>query len=258
MVQSFGLKLLWHAGLILLAWLPHSAYSQPREVTIAVGFSLEPYVFSNGNGIFNEIVEAALKDTPVTLSLAFMSNTDAIKAYNNNQYDAVAIVRPGMVVGFYSAPVITLQDKAILLANKPLSVNTVTQLKDYRVLGYSQAADYIGGQYQQVAQMTPAYKEVEHQSELVRALYFNEADIVISDEIIFRYYLRRLRYRNPEKLSVFYQKYAVKSLFDAVDYHIAFKDKATQTLFDKGLLRIKQQGIKEKIIHKYTRLIDRY
>lgn len=245
-------------ALVLLLFFPNLVFSLPREMTIAVGFSLEPYVFSNGNGIFNELVYEAVKDTPVKVSLVYLSNADAIKAYEAGRYDAVAIVRPGMASGFYSVPVIQIEDKAISLQSSGILIERVAQLKNYRVLGYSRAADYIGGEYKQVSQANAAYREVAHQSEQVRALYLKEADVVISNEIIFRYYLKRLRYGSPNNPGVYYQKYLTATIFEPVDYHIAFRDKAHQLLFDKGLLRLRQEKIDQKIINKYTRLIHRY
>ena len=85
--------------------------SRPNKKTInfTIGLSLGPYILSNGDGILGDIINESLSQSGYLVNFTFNSNAEAIKAYTNKQFDAVAVVKPGLAPGYFSGPVISLQ-----------------------------------------------------------------------------------------------------------------------------------------------------
>lgn len=218
------------------------------ELKLAVGLALPPYVISeNSTGMELDIVRE---------SLAFKGHTVKIKYYPFirilgaiKESDAVLTVNEssGMKNVHYSQTHMTYQNVAVALQKNNIAIGNVPALKDYSVMAFQNAKQYLGDEFAAMAKGNKKYKEKAQQDIQVRMLYSNRVEVVVLDNNIFKYY------KNLEKKADASQKITTYKIFDPSEFKVAFVDKNLRDDFDLGLAELKSSGRYQEIIDSYIK-----
>jgi polar amino acid transport system substrate-binding protein len=234
--------------------------SQERKIiSIAVGISQEPYVLKSGKGIISEIIKDAFNNSGYLVEFAYFNNVEALSLFKQYHYDAVTVVRPGMVDAYFSVPMVTFQNYAISLSSSKVKAERITDLAHYRIHAFSNAQRYLGAEFAGVVNAMPEsqYQEVVSQEKQVSALFKGAADLIVADETIFKYYRKKLIKAAPFDES-FRQAVAYTYAFPPTQYHVAFHDKSIQQAFDNGYRRLVSENRIDEIFKKYLKLLKSY
>ncbi len=242
-------------GVILGFTVPATATE--KTINIATGFSLGPYVLRSGGGILSDIIKESLLFSGYEVRFHYMSNADAIEAFTARQFDAVTVVKPGMVDGFYSEPVLSFLNSFITLADSPHEIASLDDLHDLRLAAFSNASGFLGEPFRAAITHTRGYQEISNQEEQVAALFSGDVDVILADKNIFRFFHRRLLYKNLHDPQ-FHQKVRFHFQFNPTFYHIGFQEQAQQIAFDRGYRRLKESGRIDAIYRYYLELLEEY
>jgi polar amino acid transport system substrate-binding protein len=236
----------------------HAQQAQ-KTVSIAVGISQEPYVLKNGKGIISEIIKASFDNTGYLVEFAYLNNVEALSLFKQYHFDAVTVVRPGMVDAYFSVPMVTFQNYAVSLADSKVKTEHIADFARYRIHAFSNARRYLGAEFASVvnAMPEPKYQEVVSQEEQVSALFKGAADLIVADETIFKYYRKKLIKAAPFDES-FRQAVAYTYAFPPTQYHIAFHNPSIQQAFDNGYRRLVAENRINEISDKYLKLLKSY
>ena len=257
MLSPLNIRSIAFILLFLNSLLCFSESKDNNEVIFAIGFSLEPYAFKNGNGIMLDIIRESLKPNGKMTHFNFYSNVNAVKKFTHYHSDAIAVVSKGMVSGYYSQPFITLHNYAISLKNKHLSLETLDDLKSHSLLAFSNARKYLGKEFAAVTQKINNYQEVEKQLDQIEALFQGKTDIIIVDQQIFNFHLNRMRSRAPLN-NKYRQELDFHNLFPPSIYYAAFHNKQLRDDFNQGFNALNASGETDKIYQLYSNLLRHY
>jgi polar amino acid transport system substrate-binding protein len=234
-----------------------TAEQNNNEVVIAIGFSLEPYVFKNGNGIISDLIRETLKLSGKTSRFKLSSNAKALEQYSTHQCDGVAVVREGMVDGFLSQPYVMFQNYAISLKNQKIKLDNLSDLKPYSLIAFSNASQYLGKEFASVIKNKDDYQELDKQIDQLETFFDGKADVIIADQTIFKFYQRRLRNRYPLNKK-YRQEVNFHDLFPPSIYRAAFHNKQLRDEFDMGFKQLTASGQADDIYRVYTNLLKNY
>lgn len=244
-------------GILLLIGTSYPAQADVKPtVNIAVGFSLQPYVFKSGRGIIGDIVRNALNAEGYTVNFSFFSNAEALERFNQREFDAVAVVKPGMVDAYFSEPFITFSNRLISLASSSEKYAALAALHGKRVVGFSNARRYLGEDFN-AAINTADYHEESSQLTQARDLLTGKVDVIVADKNIFEYYRKRLINSEPFN-SQFRQQVQYGYQFPDSVYHAAFHSQDLQQAFDRGYLRLLKRGHITEVFDLYLDLLKVY
>ena len=239
---------LYTALLALCCLLPGQL--QARELVVAFGESLEPYVIPQlESGIEVDIVRAALQASGIQIKPVFLAQKRLPYAFGNKEVEAIATMVPGYGVnGAYSDIYIHYEDKAITLAERGLQLNRVADLARYRVLAFPLAGQYLGDEFARLMRQHPAYSETGNQLDQNRLLYRGSVDVVVADVRIFNFMNRRMQtdfHETPREV-----KY--HDLFPRIPYRVLFRSPQMRDRFNDGLQQLQRSGAYQQILDRYS------
>lgn len=243
--------------LAVFALSPQPLLAADKLISVATGYSLGPYMLRNGGGILNDIIKESLLFAGYEVRFEYLSNAAAIEAFRDGQHDAVTVVKPGMVDGYLSQPVITFQNMVISLTDNQLDIDQLADLAGLRVIAFSEASTLLGEPLQQVIPNMQSYREFRDQQAQVEALYTGQTDVIIADQYIFQFFRKRLIYQNLDNRR-YARKVTYHYKFEPSVYHIAFRDQPVQQAFDAGFRRLKEFGRVERIYQYHLELLQGY
>ena len=241
---------------IQLLLIPASQ-AQEQEVTIGSGFSLPPYMIDGSKrGLLSEILLASFGAVDIRIEFQFDTNTNVIKAFKAYQSDAVVNATSGAFPSSYlSDVVITFKNRAISLRKNNLQIQQLNDLLKHSVIGFNAASKLLNSDFQQMVAQHNHYSELVRQVDQARALLSGEADVIIADELIFKYFRSQLA-RNHYSEQAYREQVDFHPVLPETDYRIAFHDEALRNKFNEGLKIITNNGLLEKIYQRYDSLID--
>lgn len=231
----------------LLLFIPALDTAHAGEVYTAVGLSLPPYVIKDKNsGMEFDIVREALAFKGHTLKPRFVSLKQVPVVYAKKVVDAAMTVTEDFNINaFYSDVVISYQNYAITLKHKNITINSISDLKNKRIVAFQNAKIYLGPEYRDaVSQAT--YREVKHQIYQIHRLYMGRTDVVISDRNIFTYYRNKAQTVDTTPEPVFHP------IFEANHYKMAFRDSTIRDDFNEGLRSLRKSGRYDEILRLYV------
>lgn len=228
-----------------------------ETIKIAVGSSIEPFMLKSGKGLIGTVVIESFQHSGERVEFSYNSNQKALELFNNKKVDGVTVVREGMVQGFYSAPLVSFDNHVISLASSDVNIETINDLKNYRIIAFSKARQYLGADFDNVVEQSKSYREMASQELQVKALFDGETDIIISDTTIFEFYRTRLRNRTPQDKK-WRKEISIGFPFPNQAYYMAFQTESHQQLFNHGLSQLKASGRYQQIAHSYAILFQQY
>lgn len=237
---------------------PTGGLAPPRvKVIMATGSSQAPYSVRAGRGILEEIFAAAFEGSAYEAEMKYLDNESALQQFDDKLVDGITMVNPEMVDAYLSKSYVIFQNAAIFLQERGYKIKAIEDLTDYRVLAFSNASKYLGAEFAAMAEAHPHYETIVDQMEQIRALYEGRTDIIISDRVIYQFYLKKLIYSS--KLDRRYaQEVVLRDIFPPNFYHAAFQDEAVRDAFNKGYEEIEKNGKLVEIYKKYTELLIKY
>lgn len=241
----------WMLGIALLLPLIGDA-AAAAEIRMAFGQSLEPYVFEHdASGLEIDIIRAALQAAGHTLRPRFVPQARVPLLLDAGEVDAAATLTPdsGLQQAVYSEVYIHYQDYLITARGRFARPPSWAELGRLRIVGFQNAARYLGPEFAAMARANRRYREQADQLSQARMLFAGHADAIVAERRIFEYQSQRLqgsRYaERPFAVELF-------ALFDKIPYRVAFREAALRDDFDRGLAEIRRDGKLAMIESRYT------
>ncbi|WP_319583403.1 transporter substrate-binding domain-containing protein [uncultured Pseudodesulfovibrio sp.] len=234
--------------------------AQAREVRVGVGFAIAPYALREQDaGLEVDLIRAAFRAAGMDAKFVYLPNLRLPLALAEGEVDCLATSvgydmaeRTGRPV-FYSAPTVTFQNYAVTLAKRDLQINSIADLSGYVVLGFQDAANYLGPAFAAVANGNDLCSELSDQSLQVRMLFSGRVDVVISERRVFLYWRNRLK-ASPAGRAVDLDQYITfHSIFPPQQRQVVFARKPLCDKFDNGLTAIRRSGSFDRIVRAYDR-----
>lgn len=259
-MQGFCIKFLL---IILFVCTPVAGFGDDQtdnwgeSIKIAVGSSIEPFMLKSGKGLIGTVITESFQHSGERVEFSYNSNQEALELFNNKKVDGVTVVREGMVQGYYSAALVSFDNHVISLAGSDINIETINDLKNYRIIAFSKARQYLGTDFNNVVEQSKSYREIASQELQVKALFDGETDIIISDTTIFEFYRTRLRNRTPLDKK-WRNEVSIGFSFPNQAYYMAFQTESHQQLFNHGFSQLKASGRYQQIAHTYAILFQQY
>ncbi|MDN3640965.1 hypothetical protein QWY82_19355 [Simiduia curdlanivorans] len=184
--------------LSVLLVLSYPAVCQPKEVLVAFGSSLPPWVLEDGSGgILVDMLKACLKPSGYELKPQLLPYARRIFAYEADQVDIVTDVNENLInerglKGFYSGDLYSYENFLISLSARGFHITKVEDISPYSLLSWQGAIEKIGGAYAEMALKNKQYRETHNQKTQLRMLFRDRVDFIQLDGNIFEYYRQEM------------------------------------------------------------------
>lgn len=226
-----------------------------KDVRMAFCMELPPYIIQGTNsGIQLDIMKEALALKGHKLIPVYMSFERAKLELQENRIDAIERGAPYLTddekIFFAKDFTVAFKDVAISLKDNSFKINSIKDLKDRSILAFKGASFYLENYFRNFDPSHQKYRETTDQSSQVSMLSRKRVDVVISDELIFKYH-----HRNYSKNNKNLPEYVVHDIFQNNTYphnRAAFRDKKIRDDFNYGLEKIKNGQRYKQIIDAYT------
>jgi polar amino acid transport system substrate-binding protein len=250
--------LLLAAALAAVLLLP--APARAGEIRVGVGFAIAPYALREQDaGLEVDLIRAAFRAAGLTARFVYLPNLRLPLAFAEGDVDCLAssvgydmAERTGRPV-FYSVPTLTFRNYAVTLAKRRLPIKSIADLSGYVVLGFQDAANYLGPEFAAMARGNDLYSELSDQSLQVRMLFSGRVDVVISEKRVFLYWRNRLKGSPAGRAVDLDQAVTFNPIFPAQDRQVVFAEKSLRDRFDKGMAAIRKSGSYGRIVRAYDR-----
>ena len=235
-------------GRILLVLLLTVA-AQAREIKIAVGLSLPPYVIQSSNsGIELDIVAQALADSGHTIKPLYFPFARVPVAVQDGEADAaITISESSGIKAAYSDSHISYQNFAISLARNKFKIASIDDLARHSVAAFQNAKLYLGDRFAAMASANKGYGEYAQQVKQNMLLYTGRVDVIVGDRNIFKYFNDEAKQAGIDTS----QPVAYHEIFPPTPYRVAFRDAALRDAFNAALKKMRSDGRYDAIMKKY-------
>jgi polar amino acid transport system substrate-binding protein len=237
-------------GVCLSTSVAHAA-----DVRMVFGNTLAPYAIpETSSGLEVKIIHAALALHGHTLKPIFMPQARGQLALRNGVVDAAERGSPKILAEnkFYPSEMraINYQDVAITLKKNNLVINSINDLMGKKIVSFQGSTTYLGSAYAAAVKNNPDYTEAPFQTNQGLMLFHNRVQVVICDEIIFRYYNKNNQAGVNLTQDLVYHK-ILKPLITKSNNQI-FASKQIRDDYDDGLKQLKNSGQYDKIIKDFN------
>lgn len=220
---------------------------QAAEIKLGQGI-LPPYgIKESDSGIEVDIVRAALATKGHTAVIRFVPFGRVGKDFEDGKVDAANTLSPNSgIAAEYSDSHISYQNVATTLKEKALSISSIGDLSNFKVVAFAKASVFLGDEFAAMAEANKNYREVADQATQNKLLMTGRIQAVVGDVRIFQYYNKEIAGQVDLKDVEFHE------IFEPTAYNVAFKDPKIRDDFNAGLKEIKASGEYDKIIAKYV------
>lgn len=245
------------AALLLTLAAPEAGRAQ--AIQVGIGFSIPPYVIrETDSGVEVDVIREALRVVGFEAEFIYLPNLRLPIAFADGSVDCVAansgydLTADSGVQAHYSDITVVFQNFAVTLEHRGLRVGSIRDLAGKTVLGFNNAAKYLGEEFAAMAAVNETYSELADQALQVRMLYSGRVDAVISDKRIFLYWRKQLvDSRDAEAVSL--DAHVVfHPIFSPSPRHVGFRDERLRTLFNQGLHILRANGALRAIEERYA------
>jgi polar amino acid transport system substrate-binding protein len=227
---------------------PHPA---PIEVRVGMGLSKPPYIMESGDrGMEFEIAEKALAAGGCKMVPLHFPPARALALLRAGQIDAMLTVDEGIGGNdYFSEPYLNYRNVAVTLAKRHIALRNVEDLLAYSVAAFQNANVILGPRFKAVAASHPDYKEYPQQITQDKMLFTGRVDVVVGDQLIFRYFSARLEPGIDGSQAVEFHH-----IFPPNPRKAVFRDATLRDRFNDGLRTIRRNGTYDEIMRKYMAL----
>ena len=232
--------------------------ARAREVRVGVGFAIAPYAIRERDaGLEVDLIRAAFRAVGLEARFVYLPNLRLPMALAEGEVDCLATSvgydmaeRTGRPV-FYSAPTVTFRNYAVTLTERALHINSIADLAGYVVLGFQDAANYLGPEFAAMAKGNDLYSELSDQSLQVRMLFSRRVDAVISERRVFLYWRNRLKGSPAGEAVDLDRDVTFHPIFPAQNRQVVFVEESLCGEFDKGMAALRESGSFDRIVRAY-------
>ena len=234
----------------LISCLLAATAARADTVTVAVGLALPPYVLAdNDRGAELDVVREALAVKGHELKPVYVPFREVVPMVVGGKVDASMTLNEdsGAASLFYSDVHMIYQNVAVGLSEREITVESIADLGRYWVLGFQDAAKYLGDEFAHMSENNPRYGETSRQKSQVSMLFKERVDLVVSDKNIFNWYRRQQERVNVKRPVTQF------ALFPPTYYKVAFNHENLRDDFNAGLAELKKTGRYDQILEYYFR-----
>ena len=242
----FGSKLF--STLLLLTVLLTQGFA--KEIKVAIGLTLPPYVLSETNtGIEYDIVKEALALKGHTIVPKYTPFARVVVDMRDGKVDAAITVNESANLGnvHFTDSHIFYQNVAVSLKKNGYNIEKISDLSKHSIIAFQNATKYLGDEFKKMAKGNGGYRELASQENQVALLFKERTQAVVGDINIFKYF------RSLTKLVDTSAQVDIHKIFPKTEYKVAFKDKALVKDFNEGLAQLKASGRYDKIFKQYIK-----
>lgn len=227
---------------------------QAREVSLAVGRSLAPYVIlPDWRGIEYDVVKRAFELSGHVVVPRSIPLARVTKDFESGRVDAAMTVTEVFgPTAFYSQSHIAYHNVAITLAKRDQTITLMADLSDKAVVAFQNASLFLGADYKAAVEHNPRYREEAHQSVQPTLLFLDRIDVVVADRNIFSWFANGADVRGKTDTT---QAVRVHPLFAPTEYRVAFRDASLRDDFNHGLKQLRDSGEYDRIVASYARYL---
>ncbi len=226
------------------------AFSMNKEIKIAVGLALPPYVIQESNsGMELDIVREVLNNQGYTMIPKYVRYARVPRALSGGKVrGAITILEASGVKNVhYSDSHIMYQNVAISLKKNNYAIAQISDLSNKKIVAFQQATRYLGAEFLEITKTCPAYEEKARQQAQILRLFKNRTQVIVLDINIFKYYRENTKGIDSS------QAVSIHEIFPKTRYKVAFVDSKIRDAFNIGLKQLKENGEYEGIMHKYIK-----
>ena len=134
------------------------------------------------------------------------------------------------------------------MASNNLAIRNVEELQNHSVMAFQNAHLYLGADYRRMMADNSKYREEAQQSLQPVMLFSNRVDVVVADRNIFARFadMPDVKARVNTGLPLRFHP-----IFPPTNYHVAFRDTELCNSFNRGLKKIRENGLYDKIVSRY-------
>ncbi|MGI2171141.1 substrate-binding periplasmic protein [Shewanella sp. MF05960] len=217
-----------------------------KQISFSTSNSIAPYFFADKpQGVQYDLLLAALELNDIAIKeLVHAPNLRAQRLVNTKIIDCM-VNTPDNVEGmFYTQSLIEYQNSVFYLTKNHLQVNNVQDLKPITILGFQNAKNYLGDEFEALATASSSYSEISNQKSQVVMLFNGHTQSIVLERRIFEYYRHQLRDKLNTSLPV-----TEVALFAPAERKIACHDKHTAAIVDLAISTLKQS-------YRYQEILD--
>lgn len=228
-----------------------------KTLNIGVSFAIPPWVITETNsGIELDILKETLSPAGYEIQANYLTYSLSNSLFDAGKLDLVLNAKKSILnTGYLSEPVVTFQDVAISLEHKNYPEDiSFSFLEDKSVIAFQKASIILGEEFQKMTEKNTMYQEVAKQSLQINLLMISNIDFIVMDKSIFDYYIQQAR-NNPNLIrakSKLNQAVRFHHIFEPTHHRFAFKSEKVRDDFNAGLLRIKNNGVYDEILKRYS------
>lgn len=242
--RTLGLTLLCLASAIL----PSHATESP--IRVGVGHALAPFAIpETKTGLMVDIIRAAFDECGRQTEFLFLPNARIPMEFSSQHIDVSTMSKMDHTAGVYFShwPVLTFLNDAITLKRRNLPIQTIADLRRYRIVAFQGAHLYLEPEFAAMAAANKQYSELSRMPS--NMLLLQHTDVIVSQPDIFRYSLK--------------EDAAVGGLpaYGEIQYHpvfskgnqywFAFHSATMRDQFEAGLAALYSSGKINSIFAKY-------
>ncbi|PIW59768.1 transporter substrate-binding domain-containing protein [Shewanella sp. CG12_big_fil_rev_8_21_14_0_65_47_15] len=233
--------------LLLISLLILPTYAVSVSLTIGSVLNCPPYILEDtGSGLEIDIIKAAFREMGLPVNFKFYSRKRQLLYFNKERVDAVMTMSQlNGVRGYWSDSYIEYSNVAISLASRQLKINSIAELQNYSIMAFENAHILLGPEFAAVAEKTN-YSEVSNQLSQNNMLYLGRIDTVVADRYVFTQ-LNKLVEKSIDPL----QTVSYHLVFPPTPYRIVFHNSVARDIFNRGLAKIKANGVYEALVVQY-------
>lgn len=229
-----------HAQTLQQASLPNIT-----QISFSTSNSIAPYFFANkSQGVQYELLVTALELSDIAMTeLVHAPNLRAQRLVSTKRIDCM-INTPEHVEGmFYTQSLIEYQNSVFYLTKNKLNIHKIEDLKSISMLGFQNAAKYLGEEFSEISVQNPLYSEISNQKSQVVMLFNGHIQSVVLERRIFEYYRHLLQKKLDTSQAV-----TEVALFAPAERKIACHDKHTAAVLDQAITTLKQSYHYQEIL----------
>lgn len=213
--------------------------------------TLPPVIASNPtfllirkSGLQYDLLDAALTTSSLQLGeITFATNLRALRLVKTQKVDCI-INSPSNSDGlFLTQSLLEYQNSVYFLSKNKLKIDTIQDLKNYSLVGFQNANQYLGAEFSELSKTHKSYHEIASQKNQILMLFSERIQAIILEQRIFDYYRNQI----DERIKAPFEVTKVK-LFDQAPRYIACHDPHTAMLVNEAISQLKQTNLYQDIL----------
>jgi polar amino acid transport system substrate-binding protein len=241
------------AAMLTIPGMATAWAADTREVRVAIGLSLQPYVIRDKNaGIEYDIIREALEAEGYRMVPVYVPFMRVSASLRHGEVDAAATMQESTEIkAYYSDTHIVYRNYAMSLARNHFKIDSIEDLANHGIDAFQNAKVFLGPRFAAAAVRSKHYSEHAEQSEQNRMLHVGRAEVVVADINIFKFHESELADLDARGVDT-HGQISYHDIFPPTPYKVAFASEAVRDAFNRGLAKLRRSGEHERIFERYV------